>query len=127
MPAGKDSEYSFFVYGEVELGEQYKSRVMGEKEGKYVAVTIGAELVLRVDEMGDGGGIAELPSGPVYLPGLETVGKWWRCKVSKVQEDRLVARATQVVPRRSRIKKGSVSDERDQSLNDLLNPKYTDS
>lgn len=119
---GDDGEHTVLVDGEVDLGGEYPVRIVGERGDRPVAVAVGAELKLRIDETVDGSTSEAAPGfGPVIVSASLTEGDWWRCEITGVHDDRITATPLRKIPRRSSIDTGPLPDDPTQSLNHLLN------
>lgn len=110
----------FSISGEGSIGDTRNVRVLKKQGDTFIAVTEGATLHLRVDEVVDGSTVRADPSyGPVFIQASLPQGSWWQCVVTDVQESSITARPRNFIPRNSDIKRGAPEDPA-QSLNHLL-------
>lgn len=114
-------EYRFSIAGEGTIGERQKVRVIQNRDDTVIAVTEGALIRLRIDDVVDDSTVRADPAyGPVFVPTPLTPGDWWRCVVTDVDDDHLIARPRQYIPRNSDIPRGAPPEDHTQSLNHLL-------
>lgn len=113
--------HRFSIAGEGSVGGKYNVRVVKKHEGGFIAVTEGASLRLRVDEIIDDSTVkADISYGPVHIEASLTCGDWWQCIVTSINEDYITAKNTNYIPRKSGIPTGPPPDDPTQSLNNLI-------
>jgi len=118
--AGRDG-HLFSIAGEGSVGDTRNVRVVKKQEKTFIAVTEGASLRLRIDEIIDDSTAKADPSyGPVLIQAPLTCGDWWQCIVTSVNEDHITAKNTKYIPRNSEIPQGPPPEDLTQSLNQLI-------
>lgn len=111
----------FSIGGEGSVGDTRNIRVVKKQGDTFIAVTEGATLRLRIDEVVDESTVRADPSyGPVFIPVSLSVGDWWHCVVTDVQNDHITAKPRNFIPRNSDIPRGAPPTDPTQSLNHLL-------
>ncbi|WP_232703559.1 hypothetical protein [Halobacterium wangiae] len=111
----------FSIAGEGSIGDTRKIRIVKNQGGPFIAVTEGATLRLRIDEVVDESTVRADPSyGPVLIEASLSPGDWWQCVVTGVQESHVTAKPRKYIPRNSDIPRGDLPDDSTQSLNHLL-------
>lgn len=111
----------FSIDGEGSTGDTRNVRVVKKQGDTFIAVTEGAKLRLRIDEVVDDSTVrADPPYGPVFIPASLPRGDWWRCVVTDVQDAHVTAKPGKYIPRNSDIPRGPPPTDLTQSLNDLI-------
>lgn len=111
----------FSIAGEGTVGDTLNIRVVKKQGDTFIAVTEGATLRLRIDDVVDESTVRADPSyGPVFIQTPLSQGDWWRCIVIDVQKDRVIAETKRKIPRNSDIPRGTPPEDPTQSLNHLL-------
>ena len=111
----------FSIAGEGSVGDTRTVRVVRKQGDTFIAVTEGATLRLRIDEVVDESTVRADPScGPVFIYASLSRGDWWRCVVTDVQDDRIIEKHRNYIPRNSDIPRGTPPTDPTQSLNHIL-------
>ena len=116
--------HQFSIAGKGSIGDSRNVRVVKKQESTFIAVTEGASLRLRIDEVVDDSTVKADPSyGPVFIQAPLTRGDWWRCIVTSINKNHIIAENTKYIPRNSDIEKGPIPEDPTQSLNNLISGK----
>jgi len=111
----------FSIAGEGSIGDTRNVRIVKKQGNTFIAVTEGATLRLRIDEVVDESTVRADPSyGPVFIRAPLSVGDWWHCVVTDVQDDHITTKPKNFIPRNSDISRGAPPADPTQSLNHLL-------
>lgn len=111
----------FSIAGEGSIGDTPNVRIVEKQGDTFIAVTEGATLRLRIDEVVDESTVRANPSyGPVVIESSLSQGDWWQCVVTGVQESHITAKPRKYIPRNSEIPRGTPPEDPTQSLNHLL-------
>ena len=112
----------FSIAGKGSVGDTRTVRIVKKKQqSTFIAVTEGASLRLRIDEIVDDSTVKANPLyGPVFIQAPLTCGDWWQCIVTNIKENHITANSTTYIPRNSEIPEGPVPEDYTQSLNDLI-------